>query len=182
MSGQESCQTSIEQSAKCRRRRRPWRLEVRPAAILYARMPVGRPAWARRPVPPGGRGATGPPGRRKRRFCRRFERKCRSGGQVGIRGVRRPVRRPSWPPGDPFGGRLGRQEARLQAVLDARRPVRRLSWTPGGPSARHLGRQEARMQVLLQFCSKMQGISAGDRGGARSPESKDARRTTCVIF
>ena len=36
--------------------------------------------------------------------------------------ARRPVRRPSWAPEEPPGGGLGRQEARLQAVLAVRRP------------------------------------------------------------
>ena len=36
--------------------------------------------------------------------------------------ARRPVGRPSWAPGGPSGGRLGRQEARRQAVWAARSP------------------------------------------------------------
>ena len=40
----------------------------------------------------------------------------------GARSARRLVWRPSWAPGGPSGGRLGRQEARRQAVWAARRP------------------------------------------------------------
>ena len=77
------------------------------------------------------------------------------GPSEAVWGVRKPVQRPTWAPGGLSGGRLGRQEARpeavwgarrpvgsrlarqearLEAVLGARRPVGRLSWAPGGPS------------------------------------------------
>ena len=51
--------------------------------------------------------------------------------------------------GGPCRGRLGRQEARREAVLDARRLVGRLSWAPGGQSGGRLGRQEARREAVL---------------------------------
>ena len=70
--------------------------------------------------------------------------------------ARNLVQRPSCPIRGSSGGRQERQEARLEAILNAMRPVQRPSWTPGGSSAGRLGRQEARMQVLLQFCCKMQ--------------------------
>ena len=57
---------------------------------------------------------------------------------------------PSLSPGGPSRGRLGRQEARLEAVSDARRAVRRPFWTPEVSSAGRLGCQQARMQVVAR--------------------------------
>ena len=68
-------------------RGRRGRQEARPEAVLAARRPVRRPSWRQ----------GGP---------------CRA-----VLDSRRPVRMPSWTPGGPSGGRLGRQEARLQALL-----------------------------------------------------------------
>ena len=39
-----------------------------------------------------------------------------------VLGVGRPVQRPSWPPGRLSRRRRGRQDARAEAVVDARRP------------------------------------------------------------
>ena len=68
------------------------RQEARPEAVLDARRPVRTPSWP----------AGGPSG--------------------AVLDAKRPVRRPSWTPGGSSGGRLGRQEARPQAVLAVRRP------------------------------------------------------------
>ena len=52
---------------------------------------------------------------------------------------------PSWAPGGPSGGRLGRQEARREAVL--------------GPSAGRLGRQEARIVGFADSSSENAGFA-----------------------
>ena len=95
---------------------------------------------------------------------------------------------------DPFS-RLERQEARPEAVLDARGPVQKPSWTPGGPSRGGLGRQEARPQAVLggrrpeckfycsfagkcRFCA---GVSLGSRS-AKFQKRQAFLRNFCVDF
>ena len=69
---------------------------------------------------------------------RQFASKHSGADRKVVMGASRPVRR-----------RVGRQEARPQAVVGARRPVRTSSWAPGGPYTGHLERQEARRQAVL---------------------------------
>ena len=104
------------------------------------------------------------------------------------------MHRPFWAPRRPSGGRHGRQEARPEAVLDARteetrpdavlgakRSVQRPSWTPGGSSAGPLGHHEARMQVLLQLCCKLQ-VLRRRQGGDLGVQSSQRAKPNCVIF
>ena len=102
------------------------------------------------------------------------------------------------------------QEARPEAVLDARRLVRRPSWTPGGtsgglsrtpgsPSGGRLGRQEARPQAVLggrtpecrfdcSFGAKCKVLRRrqgwGSESGAQRPQAdrKADAKHHCVIF
>ena len=71
-----------------------------------------------------------------------------TGRRANMSRARNLVQRLSVAIRDPFS-RLERQEARPEAVLDARRPVQKPSWTPGGPSRGGLGRQEACSEAVL---------------------------------
>ena len=75
-----------------------------------------------------------------------------SGGRLGRQEARWEAvlraRRPSWAPGGPSGGRLERQEAR-----------RRPSWAPGGPSAGRLGREEPRIVGFADSSSEIVGFA-----------------------
>ena len=70
------------------------RQEGRPEAVLGAKRPVRRPSW--------------PSGGRLRRQQARPE---------AVLNAKRPVQRLSWTPGGSSAGRLGRQEARMQVLL-----------------------------------------------------------------
>ena len=96
-------------------------------------------------------------------------------------------------PGSLSECRLGRQEARREALLGARRPVGRLSWTPGGPSGGRLGRQEARREAVwaarspessvlptvaakMQVLRRLQGAGCRQGGLARKVPTASPRR------
>ena len=92
-------------------------------------------------------------------------------------------------PGGPSQGRLGRQEARREAVLGARRPVGRPSWAPGDPSAGRLGRQEPRIVGFADSSSEIVGFaqSAGraqaagnvhPAAGVAPPSTEDNKDTS----
>ena len=82
------------------------------------------------------------------------------GPSEAVWGVRRPVGRPSWAPGGPSGGRLGRQEARREAVWAARSPE---------PSV--LPTVAAKMQVLRRLQAGRR-LQAWGPGVAKFPRRK----------
>ena len=107
------------------------RQEARPEAVLDARRPVRTPSWP----------AGGPSG--------------------AVLDAKRPVRRPSWTPGGSSGGRLGRQEARPQAVLAVRRPECRFYCS---------------FAAKCRFCA---GVSLGSRS-AKFPKRQAYLRNFCI--
>ena len=67
-------------------------------------------------------------------------------------GAKKPVGRPPWVPGGPSEGRLGRQEARREAVLGGRlgrqKAGREAVWAARSPEPSVLPTVASKMQVL----------------------------------
>ena len=78
--------------------------------------------------------------------------------------LRMPTQRPSWAPGGPCRSRLGRQEARPEAVLGVSRPVQR--------------RQEARLEAVLGVRGPVQRPS-GPPGGQKRRFCRQRNRRFC---